>query len=185
VTCRICPDWPRDFAPVRSACFVDPALTHLVHQFKYHGWRRLAESFARPMVPLLAEWPPDAVLVPIPLAARRRRMRGYNQAEELAAALGRLTGRLVRPALLQRLRETGTQTRLGRADRLANLAEAFRGRATARPAILVDDVFTTGATLVSAARALLDAGAPAVGAVTLARAAPPLAAQALRLSTNQ
>lgn len=185
VSCRICPDWPRDFGPVRSACFVDPALRRLMHQFKYHGWRRLAESFAVPMTPLLEVFPSEAVLVPIPLAPGRQRMRGYNQAGELAAQLAGRSGRLLRPGLLERVRSTGTQTRLGRADRLANLAEAFRGRATARPVILVDDVFTTGATLVSAARALLDAGAPEVGAVTLARARPPLAAQAQRVFTSQ
>src|SRR5690606_28088656 len=110
------------FGPVRSACFVDPALRRLMHQFKYHGWRRLAESFAVPMTPLLEVFPSEAVLVPIPLAPGRQRMRGYNQAGELAAQLAGRSGRLLRPGLLERVRSTGTQTRLGRADRLANLA---------------------------------------------------------------
>jgi len=184
-SCRICPEWPRDFQPVRSALVMDPSLRRLLHQFKYHGWRRLAPAFAHPMLPLLAGMPAEAVLVPVPLGRRRQRQRGYNQAAELASALGRQAGVPVWPALLSRHRETGTQTRLGRAQRLANLAGAFRARATERPVVLVDDVFTTGATLVSAARALLDAGAPAVGAVTLARAEPPLAAEARRLFTTQ
>ncbi|HRP09191.1 MAG TPA: hypothetical protein PLL69_11965, partial [Gemmatimonadales bacterium] len=122
-------------------------------------------------------------LVPIPLAPGRQRSRGYNQAAELARALGRMNGLPLAPELLSRGRETGTQTRLGAADRLANLAGAFSARgAVPDGAILVDDVFTTGATLVSAANALLDAGASRVAAVTFARAEPPLAGVARQLT---
>ncbi len=180
LACRVCAAWPAGFAPVRSAVWFDPAARAAVHRFKYQGWWRLAESFARRMAPLLREFD-DADLVPVPLAPRRRRERGYNQAESLARALGALTGHPVRPDRLSRVRETGTQTKLSPEARQANLAGAFAGDSGSRAAILVDDVFTTGATLTSAATVLLDAGATWVGGVTFARAEPPLLGAGSRL----
>lgn len=179
--CRLCLEWPPGVGPVRSAVRLDAAARALVHRFKYQGWWRLAESFAARMAPLVADVG-DADLVPIPLAARRFRVRGYNQAERLAAALGALTGLPVRTDRLYRSRETPTQTRLTPEARRANLADAFVAAPGDRPAWLVDDVFTTGATLTSAALALLDAGAPQVGAVTFARAEPALTDAASRLA---
>lgn len=134
------------------------------------------------MVPLLAAMTPEAELVPIPLAGRRLRQRGYNQAAVLAHALARLTGRRVAEGRIGRDRETATQTRLATAERRANLAGVFRAAEVEVPLVLVDDVFTTGATLLSAASALLDAGASRVEAVTFARAQPPLAGLARHLT---
>jgi ComF family protein len=174
LSCRICPEWPAGFEWARSAVVLDPSVRRLVHRFKYDGWRRLADVFAPPMVPLLPD-ATEATLVPIPVARRRRRERGYNQAEELALALARQSGATVAPQRLWRSTETTSQTRLGPEARRANLAGVFAAAPDDRPVILVDDVFTTGATLVSAASALLDAGASRVLAVTFARAAAPLA----------
>jgi ComF family protein len=161
---------------------LDPPVRRLMHEFKYHGWRRLADRFAEAMVPLVAGMDPHAELVPIPLAGGRLRQRGYNQAAELAHALARCSGRRVAEGRIVRRRETATQTRLATAERLANLAGAFAAAEAERPAILVDDVFTTGATLLSAASALLDAGVSRVAAVTFARAQPPLAGVARHLT---
>lgn len=172
LACRVCTDWPPEFGPVRSAVRLDAGVRRLVHRFKYQGWWRLAQVFAIRMAPLVNGV--DADLVPIPLASRRRRERGYNQAEQLAMALGALTGQPVRPARLRRLRETPSQTRLTPERRRANLADAFAASSDIRPAILVDDVFTTGATLCSAASELLERGAERVAAVTFARAELPL-----------
>ncbi|MES1259547.1 MAG: phosphoribosyltransferase family protein [Gemmatimonadota bacterium] len=125
------------------------------------------------MVPLVQD-AGEAELVPVPLSRRREAIRGYNQAAELARALGSLTGLPVRPERLQRLRDTPTQTRLTPERRRANLAEAFAADGCHRPVILIDDVFTTGATLCSAASELLENGAEQVRAVTFARAELPL-----------
>ena len=110
-------------------------------------------------------------LIPVPLGGRRQRVRGYNQSERIAAALGSRTGYAVRTDLLYRMRETRTQTALTPEARHANVAGAFRAAlVTGMELVLVDDVFTTGATLASAAAALVAAGASRVEAVTFARA---------------
>jgi ComF family protein len=141
-----------------------------VHLLKYEGWWRMAESLAAPMrtlEPLTA----GVCLIPIPLAAARARERGYNQAERLAAAVAASTGLPVRPELLARTRHTPTQTTLPPDARRANVAGAFAARgARGVRAVLVDDVFTTGATLLAAAEALAADGAASVDAVTFARA---------------
>ena len=173
IACRLCVDWPTDFGPVVSGAIFDPELRRLVHRLKYDGWQRLADVLVLPLRPRLLEWP-VADLVPIPLSRGRLRSRGYNQAEVIARAVGKMMNWPVRPDRLRRSRETASQTRLGPSARLANLAEAFVATESDRSAVLVDDVFTTGATLVSAARALLDSGAVRVGGATVARAAPPL-----------
>jgi ComF family protein len=148
-----------------------------VHQLKYEGWSRVADAMAeamRALEPLTGQ----VFLIPVPLGGARQRARGYNQSERIAAALGFRVGLPVRCDLLFRTRETKTQTALTPEARHANVAGAFR----AEPArdlelVLVDDVFTTGATLAAAAAALVGAGAKRVEAVTFARAAVELDAR--------
>ncbi len=174
-SCRICQDWPAGLGSVRSAVWLDGAARRAVHLLKYEGWWRLATAMARPMVGL----PPlgrGAVLVPVPLGRARERTRGYNQSAKLSVALARQARLAINANCLVRSRETPTQTRLTPDQRAANLRSAFRAVRPPAHAVLVDDVFTTGATLVSAAAALLAAGAERVSAVTFARAEPPLAA---------
>jgi ComF family protein len=110
-------------------------------------------------------------LIPIPLGGRRQRLRGYNQSERIAAALGARVGVPVQAERLRRTRETPTQTALTPEARHANVAGAFRAESVrGLDVVLVDDVFTTGATLAAAAAALSAAGARRVEAVTFARA---------------
>jgi len=172
--CRICPGWPEGFDQARSAVWLEGTAREAVHHLKYGGWWRLAE----PMAARMAGHLPAAgrLLVPIPLSPRRQRLRGYNQAEALARALGSISGGRVEAELLVRLRDTGTQTALTPAERQANIAGAFGMVAGVRGerVLLIDDVFTTGATLAAAATTLLEAGATTVEAVTFARARPPL-----------
>lgn len=177
VDCRLCRDWPAEFGPVRSAVWLDEPVRRAMHAFKYRGWWRLAAPFAEAMTRSLGEVGLGP-LVPIPTDARRRRRRGYDQAEVLAVALGQLTGRAVITNGLQRARHAGSQVRLTPEARLANLAGVFEARELPREVVLVDDVFTTGATLLSAALVLRGAGVATIGGVTFARAEPPLAAAA-------
>jgi ComF family protein len=175
--CRLCQTWPEGLYGVRSAVWLEGSARDAVHQLKYQGWSRAAVAMARAMCtlePLTA----GVSLLPVPLGARRLRARGYNQSERIAAALGALLGMPVRTELLQRTRETPTQTALTPEGRHANVAGAFRARdVSGLRLVLVDDVFTTGATLASAGAALMAAGAARVEAVTFARASQELGAR--------
>jgi ComF family protein len=155
--------------------WLDDGARVAVHHLKYGGWWRVAEPLAR-IVARLEPLRSPGFLVPVPLARKRARSRGYNQAERLAAALSVRTGLPNRPELLARRRETPTQTALPPEARRANVAGAFECGAVPVGArvVLVDDVFTTGATLAEAAATLLEAGAETVESVTFARARPPV-----------
>ncbi|MEO6067165.1 MAG: ComF family protein [Gemmatimonadales bacterium] len=168
--CRLCAEWPEALACTRSAVWLDEGARGAVHALKYSGWWRVTAQLAQAMSALepLAK---GVILVPVPLAPKRLATRGYNQAERLAAALGRLTGLEVVDAALARRRETPTQTALTPEGRRANMAGAFAGEGVrGRTVVLVDDVLTTGATLGACAEALRVAGAARVDAVTFARA---------------
>jgi predicted amidophosphoribosyltransferase len=111
------------------------------------------------------------VLVPVPAHARRLRGRGFNQAERIAAALGRRTGLRVNDCLV-RSRPVAPQTGRRRAERVAAAAGTVALRRGARAparALIVDDVITTAATIGACAEALLGAGCGRVQAVSCAR----------------
>lgn len=155
--------------------WLDEPARAAVHALKYGGWWRVADPMARLMARLDPVRAPG-LLVPVPLAARRARSRGYNQAARLGAAVAARTGLPHRQDLLFRHRETPTQTALPPEARRANVAGAFEAGPVPPGArlVLVDDVFTTGATLAEAATTLLEAGAGTVESVTFARAQPPV-----------
>jgi len=164
-----------------------------VHALKYRSLPRIADDLATAMRDLRpnTDGPSGLALIPIPLAPKRFRRRGYNQSEVLARALAKEWRIPVLVDVLVRTRDTPTQTTLTPATRLANVAGAFDVRHAAwhvwrrrlqinaacdtphATLLLVDDVFTTGATLAEAARALEQAGARRIHGVTFARAAIP------------
>lgn len=172
--CRLCADWPAALTAVRSAVWLADGAREAVHALKYGGLPRIADDLAAAMAGVGPRADEASALVPIPLAPKRLRERGYNQSEALAVALARRWRLPVARDLLTRVRETATQTALTPETRLANVAGAFAAGAPAWPVlVLVDDVFTTGATLAEAARALAQAGARAVLGVTFGRAVIP------------
>jgi ComF family protein len=172
--CRLCAGWVPGLTRVRSAVWLEGTAREAVHRLKYEGWWRIAEALAqamRTLEPLTGR----VCLIPVPLGKRRLRDRGYNQSERIAAALGEMLGLPVRTDWLGRVKETRTQTALPPEARQANVAGAFEAHGVVGAAcVLVDDVFTTGATLAEAGAALLAAGAPRVEAVTFARARLPV-----------
>lgn len=152
------------------------AARSLIIALKYHRGvyldRDLEEIFRR--CPRVLSFLGDAEVVPVPLHARKLRERGYNQAEFIGMALLRAAGRepALSPLLLRDV-DTGTQTALDRRSRLKNLKAAFVLAAREdidrrKRYVIVDDVFTTGATLNGCASVLRRAGAEAVDVLTLA-----------------
>jgi ComF family protein len=178
--CPRCRRQPPRFALARSAGVYDGTLREIVHALKYGGLRALA----RPLGALMREAggtlleDADAV-VPVPLDPWRRLGRGFNQADDLACELGLPVLRVLR-----RRRHGRPQSGLPASRRRANVRGSFAirrgpsglgwagGPAFARGSVfvLVDDVMTTGATLDDCSRALIEAGAGAVRALTAARA---------------
>ncbi|HEY3289180.1 MAG TPA: ComF family protein [Anaerolineae bacterium] len=145
-----------------------------IHTFKYDGTPDLAAPFGQLMADCWIRSKLQAdCLVPVPLHPRRRRERGYNQSELLSSNLGQIVGVPVEARLLRRVRYTDQQALLTHDERRGNVRGAFAaevGCVAGKRVVLVDDVFTTGATLCECAVTLLNAGAQSVGAMTLARA---------------
>lgn len=178
--CPVCALLPPYVRALRSYCWVPQAASSgILSALKYEGWPRVADEMAARMLRL--GWPPDVVaerdaLVPVPLAAEKERARGYNQAERLARAIGAAWAIPVRSDVLRRARATPSQTALTRGERLANVHRAFvcadfaPAQISGRHLILVDDVFTTGATLNACAAALFEAGARTLSYLTFGRA---------------
>ena len=172
-TCIECAAWPDVLRFARSACLLEEPADRLVHQLKYRGWRALAEPLAEAMQRV--RWPAEAheaaVVAAVPTTSARLKQRGYNQAEQLAFAYARNTGRTY-AQLLRRSFALHTQTTLQPAARAANVAGAFSPvtDVSGLHVILIDDVLTTGATAVECARTLAAGGACCTRLLTFARA---------------
>ncbi|MDD5560314.1 ComF family protein [Candidatus Methylomirabilis sp.] len=153
----------------------DGTMRQAILLFKYGGRRTLARHLGRLMIEgagRLVDPLQFDLLVPVPLHPKRERIRGFNQAALLAKEVGAGWGLRVGHRLLYRVRATEAQSG-GRREREENVKGAF---VVARPdrvkdmrLLLIDDVFTTGATAGECAKALLAAGASEVGIYTLAR----------------
>lgn len=142
----------------------------LVHALKYRGYTRVVEKVAVPlMLGVLDRGTCFDAVVPVPLHRSRLRKRGFNQAELLARGVARKLNVTVSDTL-QVVRSTRDQVELSAAGRRANVTGAYsaRGRAAGR-ILLIDDVFTTGATTSACADTLVRAGAGEVHALTLCR----------------
>lgn len=161
-----------------TCCQYDGALRECILQLKYGGRRSRGRVFPQ----LLEAFPwwdrlsSYDLAVPVPLSAARRAERGYNQCDEIFSDFLTRAGKEYIPDFLVRIRDTKVQSKLSREARRDNVRGAFhvnRGRSAAgRRVLLVDDVYTTGATLGEAARELRRAGAASVMGFTAASGAP-------------
>ena len=171
--CSLCRQRPLPLHQVRAALHYAGPLPPAIHALKYDGLFAVALPLAELME---AAWPrwrtPIDIVVPVPLHAERERERGFNQARLLSQHLCPKLSLPLAKAALKRIRPTRPQVGLNRTERLNNVRGAFRAHATQVAGgriLLVDDVYTTGATLTAAGLALLDAGASSVSAYCLAR----------------
>ena len=166
---------PPPFVSMRAACRYDGAARRLVTAFKYADRLECAKLIARLMARVGAE-AIDAsdVCVPVPLHWSRMLARRYNQAAEIARRLCADAGLAYMPAALKRIRRTRQQVGLKPAERALNVTGAFAVPAhlhhlvAGRRVLLVDDVYTTGATVAAASRALTRAGAGEVRVLVFA-----------------
>jgi len=148
----------------------------LVLALKFRGRPEAARALGRALAEEVfwADVPGD-LIVPVPLSARRRRQRGFNQAELLAVILASTTGLQLCPAALRRHRDGPPQSGRSRTARRSGPRGAFQARVdrvAGRCVLLVDDVLTSGATARACALALRKAGALSVTAAVACRAEP-------------
>jgi len=165
--CGDCP--PTPIASARAAFAYRGPARAAVHRLKFSGWRGVGEALAAALA-ALGPPPADAVTW-VPLAARRRAERGFDQARVLARALARELD-LPAAACVRRTKATAPQARRTREERLEAMAGAFAcipGRPAPARLLLVDDVLTTGATASACAGALLEAGAREIHLLTACR----------------
>lgn len=180
--CGDCLLRPPAFSMARSWGFYpkesDPShpLRQVIHRFKYGRQAFLGKPLGRLMARACPPWGRGSgtdLIIPVPLHPRRLRWRGFNQSVLLGREVARAWGIPIDPFVLTRNTETAPQSTLSLKERAPNVRGAFAiapGRAVVRMHILlVDDIYTSGATLHECTRVLLRAGAREVRALTLAR----------------
>ncbi len=162
---------------VYSLGIFDENFQELIHSFKYKGRVSLGKKIGLRLAEELRKQGLSdiAYLIPVPLHKVRKRERGFNQSQILAEILGRNLNIAVEDKILFRIKNTKDQTKLPEPERKENVAGAFEVEdkkkiLPGKKIILVDDVITTGATLMECAKVLKKAGAREILGVTIARA---------------
>jgi ComF family protein len=173
--CGACIADPPRFDRLRAAVAYGDIARAVALKLKYAGRPGVAETMARLMSRHVGRDDPDAILVPVPLHRWRIWKRGYNQAALIASALSRRTGLRTELALIERTKATPPLKGLGRRERAKAVRGAFRlssasaELATNRTIILIDDVFTSGATANACAHVLKRRGVARVEVICWAR----------------
>ncbi|MCI6552199.1 MAG: ComF family protein [Lachnospiraceae bacterium] len=162
--CRDCAH-KRHYYRQGAAVFEYSSIASSIHRFKYGGRQEYARFFGKTMALRLGRqlemWKAQA-LVPVPVHASRKRRRGYNQAELLAAVLAQETGIPLRTDLIRRVKKTIPQKELNSVQRQNNLKKAFKilkNDVKLSTIIIIDDIYTTGSTVDAMAAVLLEHGA--------------------------
>lgn len=167
---------PPPFERARAALVYNDLAGTLVSRLKYGDRPELARFCARLMAGAGHElWAENPILVPVPLHKARLRERRYNQSAELALHLAKLTGLECEMGLVRRVKKTRQQVGLSGDGRARNVAGAFAvdverlARRAGRRVVLIDDVYTTGATCKAVVRALKKSGVEYVDVMSFAR----------------
>jgi ComF family protein len=177
IPCKQCLYHPLTLNGIRAAGIYQEPLRSYIHALKYDGNTRLAEPLGHLLAQAYVDYGLRAdAIVPVPLHRERQQQRGYNHAHLLAQACAAQIGVPLHDDILVRHRATPAQVGLKPGDRRQNVAGAFLctpAFATSalhkHTILLIDDVYTTGATLEACATALFAAGATAVWGLALAR----------------
>jgi ComF family protein len=179
--CTVCREGRVNFDSTCSFGSYEGALQQLIQLFKYGKVETLADPLSKLLLRAVPRDEQFDCIVPMPLHWRKRWQRGFNQAELLARPVAKRY-RLRLSTALRRSRYTQAQAGLNDSERRKNLKDSFVVRrpeeVRGKRILLVDDVFTTGATLRAATKALKAAGAAHVTALTLARVDRPSASRA-------
>lgn len=186
VYCPTCYAWPDGYIKNTAPFLYQDNFEELVRNFKfnYHGY--LANPAALAIFKeictneaLLIDIA-DALIIPVPMGPKRKRQKGYNQAELLAIQLAKIMDAEINMKILLRPKDTPHQVGLNRRKRRKNLSQAFMipgervKEIDKRTILLVDDVITTSTTLQECAKILLNKGAEKVFSVTIAAGRNPL-----------
>ena len=162
--CHDCKNKELHFDVGRALWLHKPPVSHSIYQFKYHNQREFGKYYVRELLKqfesTIRKWNPD-LIIPVPIHKRRRRKRGYNQAEILAREIARLTNIPTDSKILKRIRYTNPQKKLDDKLRKRNIQNAFQVRGDishVRRVLLIDDIYTTGNTLNECAKKLKEAG---------------------------
>lgn len=170
--CASCLKKPPPFAKHRAVFIFAGWIRDRIHDFKYKHEFWVRRDLSRFFAIWTQEFADTDMILPIPLFKKRLLQRGFNQSALLAKSWGKILKKKVFYRTLFRKKPTQTQTELGKEARSQNLRGAFflkdQNAVKNKIVLLVDDVYTTGATLREASRALKKAGAQKVYAVTLA-----------------
>jgi len=166
------------FSLHRSASKYEEKVKDIILLFKYHHYKVLGEKLARFAYQVLKEeeglWQKIDAVIPVPLHPKKRRQRGFNQALVIAEELEKIRGIKVGRGILLKIKNVPAQTFLEAEDREKNVIGAFRvaqeDQIKGKRLLLIDDVYTTGATIRECSRVLIKAGAKEVKAITLAQA---------------
>ena len=166
--CGDCKKHPKSFKRGFPAFLYEGAIKASLYDFKYKNQRNYAEFYSRSIVQMygkqLKSLGIDGI-VPVPVYSRKRRMRGYNQAELLAEKIGRNLDIPVYPDYLERVVDTSPQKELNDKERMKNLKNAFKigqNKIKLKKILLVDDIYTSGATIEACTKVLLSASTEAV-----------------------
>lgn len=170
--CRECRSAYREFDRGRGVFLYNNKMRQSLLRYKYYGSREYGEYYAacicRYMEREIRAWNPD-LIIPVPMYPRKQRERGFNQAADLSAKVGKRLGIPTADWIVQKTQNTKSQKKLNAVERKQNLRAAFRvtERIDGLRILVLDDVYTTGSTIEALAHVLREAGASRVFFVTL------------------
>lgn len=172
--CTDCEINPKYFEKGVSPLVYHGEIKKLIYDFKYHDKLYLKKLFSELIMEELVDSDMEIadLILGVPLTIKRENKRGYNQSELISSYIGGKLGIKSGEGLLKRVKETSVQKELGRAQRMKNLEDAFKveypQKVRGKKILLVDDIYTTGATLNECAKTLLECGAKTVNITTIA-----------------